>query len=55
MLMLFWILQPLPILAPPPTLTFWPMDTFSPISAPGITCEKCQIFVPVPTLAPSST
>ena len=35
--------------------TFWPRLQRSPITARTITCEKCQILVPFPTTAPSST
>src|ERR687886_443685 len=41
--------------APFITTTFWPSVQRSPTTAPGITWQKCQTFVPGPTLAPSST
>src|SRR2546426_8455242 len=52
---LFWILTLLPMRVPGITTTFWPRLQRSPITAPGMTWQKCQIFVPRPTCAPSST
>ena len=37
------------------TTTFCPSEQCSPITAPGITWQKCQIIVPFPTSAPAST
>src|SRR6202167_2979138 len=37
------------------TTTFCPRLQRAPITAPGITWLKCQIRVPAPTVAPSST
>src|SRR5690606_18959649 len=52
---LFWILTLLPIRTPFMTTTFWPSEQPVPITAPGMTWQKCQILVPPPTDAPSST
>jgi hypothetical protein len=51
---LFWILTLLPIRVPGITTTFWPRLHRSPITAPGMTWQKCQILVPFPMTAPSS-
>src|SRR5215208_7514592 len=40
---------------PPMTTTFCPRLHRSPITAPGITWQKCQTLVPRPIAAPSST
>ena len=45
----------LPIFTPFITTTFWPSEQRSPITASGITWQKCQILVPAPTFAPLST
>jgi hypothetical protein len=37
------------------TTTFCPKLQRSPMIAPGMMWQKCQIFVPAPTTAPSST
>jgi len=37
------------------TFTFWPMLHSGPISAPFMTCEKCQMRVPFPIDTGSST
>jgi hypothetical protein len=37
------------------TTTFCPRLHRSPITAPGITWQKCQTLVPAPIFAPSST
>jgi hypothetical protein len=37
-----------------PTITFWPRTQRSPMRAPGITWQKCQIFVPAPIVQGSS-
>src|SRR5688500_9958302 len=37
------------------TTTFCPRLHLSPMTAPGITWQKCQTFVPFPIVAPSST
>ena len=52
---LFWIFTLFPIRVPGITTTFWPRLQRSPISAPGMIWQKCQILVPLPMLAPSST
>ena len=52
---LFCTLTLLPSRVPPMTTTFCPRLHRSPITAPGITWQKCQICVPAPTVAPSST
>src|SRR5206468_9955784 len=51
---LFWIFTSLPIRVPGITTTFWPRLHRSPITAPGMTWQKCQIRVPAPIAAPSS-
>ena len=40
------------MIVPPSTLTFWPMMQRSPMRAPFMTWEKCQILVPAPISAP---
>src|SRR5581483_2854138 len=35
--------------------TFWPSTQFLPMRAPAATWQKCQILVPAPIFAPSST
>jgi hypothetical protein len=52
---LFWIFTLLPIFVPFITTTFCPSEQRSPITAPGITWQKCQMLVPAPTFAPLST
>src|ERR1041385_7009601 len=51
---LFWIFTSFPIRVPGITTTFWPRLHRSPITAPGMTWQKCQIRVPGPITAPSS-
>ena len=53
--MLFWIFTPLPTTAAEPMTTFWPIEQFSPIVAPFMMWEKCQIFVPLPIVQGWST
>ncbi len=51
---LFWIFTFVPIFVPGITTTFCPSTHRSPMTAPGITWQKCQIFVPLPITAPWS-
>ena len=55
MLTLFWILQPEPIVTCGPIITFWPIEQFRPIVLPASTWQKCQMTVPSPIAAGSST
>ena len=52
---LFWILTLLPMRVPGITTTFWPKLHRSPITAPAMTWQKCQILVPAPIWQGSST
>src|SRR5437762_12181352 len=47
--------QPSPTTTAPPTYTFWPSTTPAPSRAPGMTWQKCQTWLPRPSIAPSST
>jgi hypothetical protein len=52
---LFWILTLLPMRGPFIMTTFYPGEQHSPITAPGITWQKCNTLVLAPMMAPSST
>src|SRR5688572_22000512 len=52
---LFCTFTLLPKVTPGEITTFCPMLQFSPMTHSGITCEKCQIFVPFPIVEPGST
>jgi len=52
---LFWIFTLFPMRVPAITTTFCPRLQRSPMTAPGMTWQKCQILVSLPIRAPAST
>src|SRR4051812_34976607 len=51
---LFCTFTLLPMVTPSATMVFWPKMQRPPMTAPGLMCAKCQIFVPSPMVAPGS-